>query len=82
MNRTINLDRTLMDGEQRAAFRNAVDEMGMTFTDSSSFERAFSRTKQAASRNDGAVTGAQLQAIVDEAESGMEIFRGVADSFR
>jgi isopropylmalate/homocitrate/citramalate synthase len=81
MNRTINLDKTQRDGEQRAAFRNAVDEMGMTFTDSSSFERAFSRTKQAASRN-GAVTGAQLQAIVDEAESGMEIFRGVADSFR
>jgi isopropylmalate/homocitrate/citramalate synthase len=81
MNRTINLDKTLRDSEQRAAFRNAVDEMGMTFTDSSSFERAFSRTKQAASSS-GAVTGAQLQAIVDEAESGMEIFRGVADSFR
>jgi hypothetical protein len=81
MNRTINLDRTLMDREQRAAFQNALDEMGMTLTDSSSFERAFSRTKEAASRN-GAVTGAQLQAIVDEAETGMEIFRGVADSFR
>lgn len=70
-----------MDREQRAAFQNALDEMGMTLTDSSSFERAFSRTKEAASRN-GAVTGAQLQAIVDEAETGMEIFRGVADSFR
>lgn len=81
MTRTITLDKTLMDGEQRAAFKNALDDMGVTFTSSSSFERAFSRTKEAANRN-GVVTGARLQAIVDEAESGMEIFRGVADSFR
>jgi hypothetical protein len=81
MNRTINLDKTLMDGEQRAAFKNALDDMGMTLTSSSSFERAFSRTKQAAGRN-GMVTGARLRAIVDEVESGMEIFQGVADSYR
>jgi hypothetical protein len=81
MNRTINLDKTLMDGEQRAAFKNALDDMGVTLTSSSSFERAFSRTKQAASRN-GVVTGARLRAIVDEVESGMEIFQGVADSYR
>jgi hypothetical protein len=81
MNRKINLDKTLMDGEQRAAFKNALNDMGVTLTSSSSFERAFSRTKQAASRN-GVVTGARLRAIVDEVESGMEIFRGVADSYR
>ena len=81
MNRKINLDKTLMDEEQRAAFKNALDDMGVTLTSSSSFERAFSRTKQAASRN-GVVTGARLRAIVDEVESGMEIFRGVADSYR
>lgn len=81
MNRKISLDKTLMDGEQRAAFKNALDDMGVTLTSSSSFERAFARTKQAASRN-GVVTGARLQAIVDEVESSMEIFRGVADSYR
>jgi len=81
MNRTINLDKTLMDGEQRAAFKTALEDMGVTLTSSSSFERAFSRTKQAAGRN-GVVTGARLRAIVDEVESGMEIFQGVADSYR
>jgi len=81
MNRTITLDKTQMDGEQRAAFKDALDEMGVTLTSSPSFERAFSRTKQAAGRN-GEVTRARLRAILDEVESGMEIFRGVADSFR
>ena len=81
MNRTINLDKTLMDGEQRAAFKTALEDMGVTLTSSSSFERAFSRTKQAAGRN-GVVTDARLRAIVDEVESGMEIFQGVADSYR
>jgi hypothetical protein len=81
MNRTINLDKTLMDGEQRAAFKNALDDMGVSLTSSSSFEHAFSRTKAAAGRS-GVVTGARLKAIVDEVESGMEIFRGVADSYR
>jgi isopropylmalate/homocitrate/citramalate synthase len=81
MNRTITLDKTQMDGEQRAAFKDALDEMGVTLSSSPSFERAFSRTKQAASRN-GEVTGARLRAILDEVESGMETFRGVADSFR
>jgi len=81
MTRTISFDKSMQDGEQRLAFQSALDEMGVNFASSSSFERAFSRTKEAAGR-DGWVTGARLEAIVDEVESGMEIFRGVADSYR
>lgn len=81
MTRTITFDNTMQDGEQRLAFKSALDEMGVNFASSSAFERAFSRTKEAAER-DGRVTGARLAAIVDEAESGMEIFQGVADSYR
>lgn len=77
----ITVDNTMQDPDQRAAFQHALDERGMTMTSSDSFERAFARTKAAASRN-GIVTGARLRAIVDEAESGMEIFQGVADSYR
>ena len=76
----ITVDNTMQDPDQREAFRHALDERGMILTSSDSFERAFSRTKEA-SRN-GVVTGARLRAIVDEAESGMEIFQGVADSYR
>jgi hypothetical protein len=81
MTRTITFDNGMLDGEQRLAFKSALDDMGVTLTSSSSFERAFSRTKEAADRN-GQVNGARLQAIVDEVESGMEIFQGVADSYR
>lgn len=81
MTKTITFDKTLMDGEQRAAFKHALDDMGVTLRSSSSFERAFSRTKEAAARN-GQVRGDQLQAIVDEVESGMEVFQGITDSFR
>lgn len=81
MTRTITFDRTMQDGDQRAAFQSALDDMGVAFTSSSSFERAFSRTKEAADRN-GEVRGDRLQAIVDEVESGMEVFQGVADSYR
>lgn len=81
MTRTITFDNEMLDGEQRLAFKTALDDMGVTFRSSSSFERAFSRTKEAADRN-GQVNGARLQAIVDEVESGMEIFQGVADSYR
>lgn len=81
MTRTITFDKTLRDGEQRAAFKNALDDMGVTLTSSSSFERAFARVKEAAAPN-GEVRGDRLQAIVDDAETGMEIFQGVADSFR
>jgi hypothetical protein len=77
----ITVDTTMQDPDQRAAFRHALDERGMVLTSSDSFERAFSRTKEAASRN-GVVTSARLRAIVDEAESSMEIFQGVADSYR
>lgn len=80
MKRSITFDKTLRDGEQRTAFKNALDDMGVTLKTASSFEHAFSRTKEAA-RN-GEVGGDRLQAIVDEAESGMEIFQDVADSFR
>lgn len=81
MTRTITFDKSLQDGDQRAAFKTALDDMGVTFTSSSSFERAFSRSKEAADSN-GEVRGDRLQAIVDEVESGMEIFQGVADSYR
>lgn len=81
MTRTITFDREMKDGEQRAAFRSALDEMGVSFTSPSSFERAFTRTRDAADRN-GEVPGDRLQAIVDDVVSGMEVFQGVADSFR
>lgn len=81
MTKTITFDKSLQDGDQRVAFKTALDGMGVTFTSSSSFERAFSRSKEAADSN-GEVRGDRLQAIVDEVESGMEIFQGVADSYR
>ncbi len=81
MTKTITFDKSLQDGDQRVAFKTALDDMGVTFTSSSSFERAFSRSKEAADSN-GEVRGDRLQAIVDEVESGMEIFQGVADSYR
>ena len=55
--------------------------MGVTLTSSSAFERAFSRSKAAADSK-GQIRGDRLRAIVDEAESGMEVFREVSDSFR
>lgn len=81
MTRTITLDRKMKEGEQRAAFRNALDEMGVSFASPSSFERAFARTRDAADLN-GEVPGERLQAIVDDVVSGMEVFQGIADSFR
>ncbi len=81
MTKTITLDRTMQEGDMRAAFQHALDEMGVTFTSPSSFERAFARTKEAADQN-GEVPGARLQAIVDDVMSGMEVFQGVADSYR
>lgn len=80
MTRTITFDRTKQDGEQRAAFKHELDDMGFSLT-SSSFERAFSRSKAAADSN-GEIRGDRLRAIVDEVESGMEVFREVSDSFR
>ncbi len=81
MTKTITLDRRLGEGEQRRAFQNALEEMGVTFASASSFERAFARTRDAADRN-GEVPGPRLQAIVDDVVSGMEVFQGVNDSFR
>lgn len=81
MTRTITIDKTMQDGDQRAAFKHALEDMGVSFTASSSFERAFTRLKAAAD-HDGHVSGARIQAIVDEVESGMEVFQGVADSYR
>ena len=81
MTRTITFDKTMHDGEQRAAFKHALDDMGVTLASSSSFERAFARIKEAADSN-GQIRGDRLQAIVDEVESGMEVFKGVTDSFR
>lgn len=81
MTRTITLDKKMQEGDQRAAFRNALDEMGVSFTSPSSFERAFVRTRDAADHN-GQVAGHRLQAIVDDVVSGAEVFQGIADSFR
>lgn len=81
MTKTITFDKSLRDGEQRAAFKHALDDMGVTLTSSSSFERAFWRTKDAADSN-GEIRGDRLQAIVDEVESGMEVFQDVTNSFR
>jgi hypothetical protein len=81
MTRTITLDRNMKDGDQRAAFQHALDDMGITLNSPSSFERAFARTKEAADDN-GEVPGERLQAIVDDVVSGMEVFQGVADSYR
>lgn len=81
MTRTITFDKRMQEGEQRAAFQSALDEMGVNFTSPSSFERAFARTRDAADQN-GEVAGDRLQAIVDDVVSGMEVFQGVADSFR
>ncbi len=81
MTKTITFDRTKQDGEQRAAFKHELDDMGVTLTSSSSFERAFSRSKAAADSN-GEIRSDRLRAIVDEVESGMEVFREVSDTFR
>ena len=81
MTRTITVDKKMKDGEQRAAFQHALDEMGVALGSSSSFERAFARIKDAADSN-GEVPGPRLQAIVDDVVSGMEVFQGVADSYR
>jgi hypothetical protein len=81
MTKNIKVDQSKMDGQQRADFKQDLDEMGVTLTSASSFERAFARAKEVAG-DKGEVTGDRLQAIVDEAESGMEIFQGVADSYR
>ena len=81
MTRTITFDKTLRDGEQRDAFKHALADMGVTLTSSSSFERAFARIKQAADGN-GEIPADRLRAIVDVVESGMDVFRGVTDSFR
>lgn len=81
MTQNITFDRSMQDGDQRAAFKHALDDMGVTFNSSSSFERAFTRLKEAADQ-DGHVSGTRFQAIVDEVESGMEVFQGVADTFR
>jgi isopropylmalate/homocitrate/citramalate synthase len=81
MTKTITFDKQMRDGEQRAAFQSALEEMGMTLTSSSSFERAFARTRDAADEN-GRVPGERLRAIVEDAESSMEMLQGVSDSFR
>lgn len=81
MTTRIKFDERMQDGEQRAVFQHALEEMGVSFSSPSSFERAFARTKDAADHN-GDVSGDRLQAIVDDVVSGMEVFQGVADSFR
>ena len=76
----VTLNRSMEEGEQRAAFRSALDEMGVSLG-ASSFEWAFARTKTAAD-HEGLVTAPRIKAIVDEVVSGMETFQGVSDSFR
>lgn len=80
MTKPLTIDTTKRDHEQREAFRGALDRMGVTLT-SSSFELAFARIREIAHQT-GEVPGDRLQAIVNDAVSGMEVFQDVADSFR
>ena len=81
MTRTITFDNTMEDGDRRAVFQHALDDMGVRLNSSSSFERVFARLKEAAD-SQGHVSGVRFRAIVDEVESGMVVFQGVADTFR
>jgi len=81
MAKAITFDTTQRDTELRAAFQRALDEMGITLTSSKSFERAFARTREAAEQSNQ-LTGERLREIIDEVVSGMEVFQGVADSYR
>lgn len=80
MTNPITIDTTQREHEQRRAFRDALGRMDVTLS-TSSFERAFARTREVADEN-GEVPGDRLRAIVDDVISGMEVFQGVADSYR
>jgi isopropylmalate/homocitrate/citramalate synthase len=71
---------TQRDHDQRRELKTTLDRMGVSLT-SSSFERVFARIREIADQS-GEVSEDRLKAIVDDAVSGMEVFQGVADSYR
>lgn len=73
-------DNTQPDQDKRREFETTLDRMGVVLT-SSSFERAFARVREIADQ-DGELSSERMRAIVDDAVSGMEVFQGVADSYR
>jgi isopropylmalate/homocitrate/citramalate synthase len=80
MTKPITIDTTKREHEQREAFQGALSQMGITLP-SKSFDRAFARIRQIAG-DDGKIPGDRLQSIMDDVVSGMEVFQGVADSYR
>jgi isopropylmalate/homocitrate/citramalate synthase len=80
MTNSTRMNNTQRDHEQRREFQSALNQMGVSLT-SSSFERAFARVREVADQN-GEVSKDRMRAIVDDAVSGMEVFQGVADSYR
>jgi isopropylmalate/homocitrate/citramalate synthase len=80
MTNSTKTDKAQRDRDQRREFQSALNQMGVSLT-SSSFERAFARIREIADQ-DGAVSKDRMKAVVDDAVSGMEVFQGVADSYR
>jgi 2-isopropylmalate synthase len=64
----------------RAAFRHSLDQLGIETSDVV-FEAAFGRMKEVADWS-GEVSPEQIQRIVEEISSGIEVLDGVAASFR
>ncbi len=64
----------------RAALKHSLATMGVDLNQAA-FEKAFLTMKKAADVQ-GEVSEAQLKAIVDDVVTGMEMFEGVAESFR
>jgi 2-isopropylmalate synthase len=63
----------------RAAFRHALDELGLEVSDAV-FETSFARMKEVADRS-GEVTPDQIRVIVEEVIAGIEVLDGVTASF-
>ncbi len=64
----------------RAAFKHSLASLGVDLGPVA-FEKAFLQMKKAADVQ-GEVSESQLRALVDEVVTGMEMFEGVAESFR
>ena len=81
MTNAITFDPTQRESQLREAFQHALDERGIALNSSKSFERAFARALEAADHSNQ-VSAERLAEIVDDVVSGMEVFQGVADSYR
>jgi 2-isopropylmalate synthase len=64
----------------RAAFRHSLEQLGIVVSDTV-FEAAFNRMKEVADWS-GAVSPTQIQDLVEEVASGMEVLDGVTASFQ